>query len=213
MTDTTTPAAAPAAAPAPAASAAPAAAPAAPASSPESKGSVLEAALGAEEAKAPATEGEKPAAPGIELKLPEGYKVDDAAMAAFKEAAGKLGLDSAKAQSVFDATMALEQSRIKADEAAFAKQNAEWRKAIESDPEVGGAKLAEASIDVQRALKKFGGKDMVELLSSAGLGNHPVFFKTFAAIGRALKEDTVAGTAKAPAAPKKSDAELFGFTT
>lgn len=145
--------------------------------------------------------------------MPEGFTVDDGALKTFKESAKKLGLDSAKAQAVLEGYVALDKQRAQADEAAFQKQAAEWAKQVLSDPEVGGDKLPAAKVDVKRALDKFGGKELVGLLQQAGLSSHPVVFKTLAAIGRALKEDSVAGTAVAPKAPKKSDAELFGFTT
>lgn len=204
MTTPTTPPtapAAPAAAPAPApVPAPPAGTPTAPASTPSALGDVK-----ANEAKPPAK--------AIELKLPEGLELPPEALKGFTEIATELGLDSAKAQKVFDQFVGFQQAQSKASEAAFAAQEAKWVDALKADPELqlGGAKWPETQRAIERAKSRFpDAKGAVEVLNAAGLGNHPSVVRLFAAIGRSLKEDSVAGTSAAPPkADRLSDADVF----
>ncbi len=45
------------------------------------------------------------------------------------------------------------------------------------------------AVAARRALRRFGGNDLETVLAEAGLGSHPVFLRTFAAIGAAISED------------------------
>lgn len=146
----------------------------------------------------------------VELKLPEGFQADVKQVDAFKALASEVGLDSAKAQRVFDSYVALEKSRTEALDAAVEAQSAKWRAEVDALPEFTGPARQESMADVQRALARFGGKPLGELLDAAGLGNHPLLVKAFADIGKALREDTIAGSTK-PGAPseRRTDAEIF----
>jgi hypothetical protein len=152
-----------------------------------------------------------PATPAaIELKLPEGFDADAKALTDFKSKAAELGLDSPKAQAIIDQYVALEQSRTKQLEDAFAQQDAKWAAELAALPEFLGTKKDAAMADVHRAIKHFGGHEVAQLLDRAGLGNHPRLVQGFAAIGRALREDSIAGTTAAAAAvqPEPSWADV-----
>ena len=153
-------------------------------------------------------EGDKKAdAKPIELKLPEGMKADDAKVVAAKKLAGELGLDSEKAQKLFEADLA----QSAAAETAFAEQDKKWAETWRADPELGG-KHTDATIkDIRKAFTHFKADEARQLLLAAGLGNHPTIVKTFASIGRALRDDRIAGTANGAAGSSKpkSDGELF----
>lgn len=220
----TTPAAPTAPTAAPAAPAAPAATPAtppattpAPATTPPAVPTSAPSALGdAPEAKPAETPAAKPgdAAPtALELKLPEGFEVDAAALKGFEKTALELGLDSAKAQKVFDQFVGFQQATQKQAEAALAAQESKWLDALKADPELqlGGAKWPEAKKAIERAKAHFpDAKGAVEVLNAAGLGNHPSVVRLFAAIGRSLKEDSIAGTTAAPPkGDRLSDAAVF----
>jgi hypothetical protein len=170
-----------------------------------------EAATTADAPAAPAAvEPPKPPAE-IELKLPEGFKPDEEGLAAFKADAKELGLDSAKAQKLFDRYVALEAARGQAQAKAQAERDAKWTAEIQADPEIGGEKSEAAKADIRRALAKFGGAKMAQALHAAGLGNHPDLVRGFVAIGKAFAEDSIAGTAQAAgsAQPEKSLRELM----
>lgn len=170
------------------------------------------------DAKAPES-AEKSAPAAIELKLPEGFEADAKQLDAFKATATELGLDGPKAQRIFDQYVAIESARTKAAEDAFIAQDKKWVAELAADPELFDAKAGTlqpgAKRDIGRAVQHFKAHKAFQLVDRAGLGNHPEFVKLFAAIGRSLREDSVAGTSSsAPAAERKSDAEIFyGPTT
>ena len=148
-------------------------------------------------APAPAkTEASK--APALELKVPEGFVVDDKMLADFKANAVELGLDTPKAQKLFDQYVGLETARAKATESAFVAQDAKWQAELKADPEIGGDKFAESVQHAKRAMGRFGGAPVAQLLTQAGLGNHPALVKFFVGVGKALAEDSIQGSA-APA--------------
>ena len=204
----TTPTSTPAPAAAPPADAAPAAA------TPPIAGdapSALQSAGAAEPSKEPAKEPAK-----VELKAPKGFEPH---FEALSKHAQELGLEGEKAQKFIDSIAAVDGARAKQLDEALAAQDAKWAAELKADPEIGGPKFDAAIKDASRALARFGGKPaegqkvapLAALLHQAGLGNHPLVLKAFAAIGRAMADDTIAGTSKAaPAAgERKSDAELF----
>lgn len=214
---------APAAAPTPAAPSAPVQTsfltqptPAAPATPPAptpapAEGAVPPAAAAPAPTEAPKPpEGEKPApvAPApLELKLPDGVKVDDKVLGDFKAAATEAGLDSAKTQKFLDLYLATQKAQATAAEtaqrAAFETQQADWAKALEADKELGGAKLQETALYSRKAVQRFA-PELVPLLNDTGLGSHPDVIRVFNRIGRAISEDSLQGTGSATP-PKASD--------
>jgi hypothetical protein len=153
------------------------------------------------------------------LAIPKGFEPQSEALQA---AVKDLGLDGEKAQKMLETVASVDAVRQKALDDAFVAQDQKWAAELQADSEIGGAKFKGAMTDVQRALRRFGGADgkpgtpLARLLHSAGLGNHPLVIKAFAAVGRSLADDTVSGTIRPapPATERLSDAELFyGPTT
>lgn len=151
-------------------------------------------------------EGEKPAAETkqvaeapsdatpLELKLPEGVELDAQLLDGFKATAAKVGLDSAKAQTVFDNFVAFQQAQTKSVNESFAKQDAAWAAELKADPLLGGSKWDATRADIGRVAQHFKAGPALKLLESAGLGNHPELVRFVASVGRALREDSIAGT-------------------
>lgn len=152
----------------------------------------------------------KSAPAAIELKLPEGFDADKAALEGFKATASELGLDTAKAQKLFDQYVAIEKARGEAAEKAFAEQDAKWAAAVQADPDIGGEKLKTTVTEVRAALNWLG-PGVGQLIKAAGLGNNPDVVKAFVKLGRGLADDSIKGTSTPGAGqpPKKSDAEIF----
>lgn len=172
--------------------------------------SLVDQALKQDETAKPA-DAKADAKPGvIELKLPDGFVADQAALDTFKATASELGLDAPKAQKLFDQYVALETSRNAAVEKSVAEQEAKWSAEVQADPDLGGAKLP-VTIREVRAAVDFVGKDFGTLIAKTGFGSHPAVVRALVKVGRALKDDSIAGTSKAapPASERKSDAELF----
>jgi hypothetical protein len=139
--------------------------------------------------------GKAPDAPAdIDLKLPEGFAADEALQGDFKGAAKAAGLDSAKAQALFD-VYAKAQATAEAKQAEdFAKQRSDWVSAVKADPEIGGDNLQASVLAANRAVAKLGGPELHQLLNATGLGDHPLLVRAFARAGALLAEDSIAGT-------------------
>jgi len=148
--------------------------------------------------------------------MPAGYETQ---AEAFVKTVGELGLKGESAQKFVDAAASMDAARQKVADDAFAAQDAKWAAALQTDPDIGGAKFPSAMTDVSRALRAFGGTPaagakmtpLASLLHHAGLGNNPLVLKAFAAIGRLMADDTISGTQRPapPAAERLSDAEVF----
>lgn len=147
----------------------------------------------------------------VELKLPDGLEVDAKLVDGFKATATELGLDSAKAQKVFDTFVGFQQAQVKASDEAFAKQDAAWVAALKSDAELGGEKWDATRADIGRAAKHFKAGPALKLLEASGLGNNVELVRFVAGVGRALREDSIAGTTNASSskAERPSDASIL----
>jgi hypothetical protein len=140
-----------------------------------------------------------PAAAPIELKLPEG--VDAKQFDAFRELAGKHGLKGEAAQAVVDHYLERQQAATKANQTAMEKSITDaresWRAAALADKEIAGGdpqKFAESLNLAERAVLKFGGRELLETLGATGLGSHPTVVRAFVRVGKAMAEDSISGT-------------------
>lgn len=84
---------------------------------------------------------------------------------------------------------------------AFQNLVKEWGNQAMNDPEFGGDNFIASSENAKRAIDKFGGESLKQILNETGYGNHPEIFKAFARIGKEMSEDTFV-KAKAHAAPQ-----------
>jgi hypothetical protein len=140
----------------------------------------------------------------VEIKVPDGASIDKASMEGFVKVAGELGLDSVKAQKIADHYFSMQKTSL----AAQAEQSTKWAEEAKADPEIGGAKF-DATLDVaKKALDRFGGTDLKELLVSTGLGNHKAIIRAFAKAGQAIAEDKIAPTAGMSGGGELSPAEI-----
>jgi hypothetical protein len=117
-----------------------------------------------------------------------------------RELFSKLGFTQEQAQALVDFSdaQAAESSKAAATmlEEQKATRRAEHFKALESDKELGGAKLEATKADYHRAIRALGGKELADALKSEGLENWPPLVKALTKAGRALAEDTVTDTTK-----------------
>lgn len=93
----------------------------------------------------------------------------------------------------------------KAIEDAGAELSANLARDLQSDPEVGGAKLKESQAFAAKAIAQFipdatARSEFSKFLNESGLGNHPLLTRVIAGAGRALSEASTpaAETAKEP---------------
>lgn len=159
-----------------------------------------------------------PAAAPIELKLPEGVKADEGVLTKFKEVAGKVGLKSEGAQQLLELYTGLQkeaETKAVADaETAFKAQLDTWTKAVKADKDLGGANFDGTLKAAQKAVTKFDSSgELRQIFEVTGLGSHPAVVRAFAAIGKALAEDSVAGGGSSGGAVKKDLADTMFSNT
>ena len=135
--------------------------------------------------------------------MPEGLKVEPKLIEAFKATAAELKLEGPGAQKVLDVFLGQQKAAIEADEARYTQQETKWVEEITKDPELGGANLAASRTSATKAVMKYGGEPLAQLLKATGLDNNPVFFRTFAKLGKAMGEDSLGGVGSAPAPTKE----------
>lgn len=164
-------------------------------------------------APAPAAEAPKPAAAvapvapvPLELKLPEGVTKDDPLIAGFTPLAQEFGLKGEQAQKLVDLYAGAQKAQTEKTNAALIAETKAWQDATKADPEIGGEKFAASIALANKAVSAFGGQELFDILKASGLGSHPVVVKAFARAGKAIAEDTSAGTSNG-AAPSATTAE------
>lgn len=140
--------------------------------------------------------GETPPAT-IDLKLPEGFVADEAALGEYKSVAQALGLKGEQAQKVFDVYAKHEAARDAARQAqaveAREAQNRQWAEAARADKEYGGGNFDASLAHAQRAMARFGSKELLTWLNESGAGNHPELMRAFIRAGKAISEDNTRG--------------------
>lgn len=176
-------------------------------SSAEAPANQQPAAAPAEAAK-PA-EGAKPAAPAeVEIKLPEGETLDEAAIAAIKADIKDLGLEGEAAQKYADKRLAAEKSFVEKQQAMFKESVSKWAAEARADKEIGGDAFDANLATAKKALDTFASEGLREMLNSTGFGSHPEVIRLFHKIGAAISEDRLV-TGKAPDAPADPAKRLF----
>lgn len=118
------------------------------------------------------------------FELPEGRTLDakaaELAAPVFKE----LGLSQEAASKVVAVHDSLVRASEEALQTAIAEQNAQWVKESKEAKDIN-TEVA------QKALGKFGSKELTQYLKDSGLGNHPHLLRMMTKIGLTIKEDTV----------------------
>ncbi len=147
-----------------------------------------------------------------DFTMPEGIKIDLAAMEKFTPMAKELNLTQDQAQKLVDiqATMMAEAGQAMQDD--LDSKIDTWVDGAENDREIGGneevfdAKVATAN----KAVVQFGTTGLLELFDATGIGNHPEVIRVFYRIGKLLENDKVMlGSASGPSTPKSAAEILF----
>lgn len=181
-----------------------------------------ETALGAadtEAADAGEAEGEaaQPEIPeAYELTFSEGVTADAATIEEATPLLKELNLSNEQAQKFVPIIEAHTERAIKARDAQIdqfiTEQRKGWLDAAKSDEQIGGKNWDATIVDAAKALDRFGavkGSEFRGLLDQTGLGNHPEMIRMFAAIGKAISEDTDFPRASGANAPAQSREEIL----
>ncbi len=129
----------------------------------------------------------------IKITLPEGTKINEKLLSAFTDFAKteKLGNETAnKLANLYAGLIKDEDAQI---EQVIQKQNQTWAKALEADPEFGGAQLGESKQALARWMKEYGSPELRADLKKFGLDNLPSLVKAIRKSGLGLREDNSGG--------------------
>jgi hypothetical protein len=169
-------------------------------------------------------EGEAPAKidpASYEIKLAEGFVVDEPSLNEFKTTAAELGLPPEGAQKLVDLYTKVAQAQVAklndASAAEFQRQQSEWTQQVQAMPEFQGERAAQTTAFLGRVMDEFGSPEAREYLNSTGAGNHPAIVKMILGMANALLEgeptpvgkpgSLASPTGKAPA--RRSGAEIL----
>lgn len=143
-----------------------------------------------------------------DFKLPDGVKLDEAALAEALPVFKDLNLTQEQAQKLVDLQSKFVQANA---EKAVENWNAHMEAtlaAAKADPEIGGQNWEQSLSRAKAFIQAFGTPALQEYLNTAEAGSHVEIIRAFAKAGKAVSEDGfVPGSA--PPAHKKSAAELI----
>lgn len=142
------------------------------------------------------------------FEMPEGFEVDEAALAGATPIFQELGLSQAKAQKLVSFFAEHEGQRAEAMAAGHVAQVEAWETAAR---EQFGAEFDGTVQTAVAGLKRFDTDGKVsEVLNSTGLGSHPEVIALFNRIGKATSEDTFDGKTTTIATEKTLEDKLYG---
>lgn len=120
-----------------------------------------------------------------DFKLPEGLTLDKGLADKFAASAKKLGLSQESAQELVTLQAENAAATLKAGLDSWNQTKEGWRN--ETIKELGANYEKELSY-AAKALDRFGGPELRQLLSDTGLGEHKLLAKAFIAIGKQMSE-------------------------
>lgn len=188
---------------------------------PEAKPDTAAAAPTSDAAAAAGAEGDKATAEGSEPKpgapekyedftVPEGFVLDEAAMAEFLPMAKGLNLSQEQAQQLVDLQTKLVGQAQKQADAAWDETLDGWKQQVVADKDIGGQNLPGTIAACGKAIDAFGSPTLRQTLEATGVGNHPDIVRFFAAVGKAMSEDRLhVGNAQESGGPVPLEKRLF----
>jgi len=131
----------------------------------------------------------------IVYEIPEGYKEEDLdkeLLGEYNEMAKKAGLSKESYTEFFKKyAQGVEKYQDKLFEAVV-KQQTEWKRQIENDPEIGGEQKDKTLLTINQMLKTVGGESEITEFKNAmretGAGNNPVIVKFLARVSKMVSE-------------------------
>lgn len=154
-----------------------------------------------------------------DLKVPEGMELDEVLLNEFSPLAKELKLTNDGAQKLVETMMPKVMSRFaEQQQAAWERTLETWVGEINADKEMGGENLKATKEAAEKALAKFGTKELSAMLGyrtaenpkGLGLGNHPELVRVFAKIGKAMAEDSFHNSNSGSGGSKDAAEIMFG---
>ena len=141
-----------------------------------------------------------------EIKLPDGFVIDETVSKPFVEIVNKYGLgrDAVAELTALQATAMKNVSD--GGTKAWSDMQEKWTGEVKADPEIGGEKLPEVLGSISKLVDKYGTPDLRSAMDVTGAGNNPHVIRFLAKVAKDLGEGKFV-PAGDPALGKKSAAE------
>lgn len=152
-----------------------------------------------------------------EINMPDGMELDTELTEKFNVIAKKYNMSQAGANELIALAVELTTKTGNGLQDAInsyrSQQLEEYKKALNDDKEIGGAKLEQTLKIANTAYKHFVPQETDEVLRNAGLTINPSIIKMFHSIGQQMKNDSIFQS-RTPIVSELSPAEiLYGKTT
>lgn len=141
-----------------------------------------------------------------EIKLPEGFVIDETISKPFVEIVNKYGLgrDAVAELTALQATAMKNVSD--GGTKAWSAMQEKWTGEVKADPEIGGEKLETTLSSISKVVDKYGSPEARSAFDITGAGNNPHIIKMLAKMAKELNEGSFV-PAGDPTVGKKTAAE------
>jgi hypothetical protein len=157
---------------------------------------------------------EDPAAPKVpekyELKLPENSPLQASALEEIAAFAKEQGFSNEQAQKLVERQSEAIARFVEGQKEQLHTADADWKKTLSADPEIGGIALEENGKVAFRAAAKFFGEEFVDAMIDMKLNHYPPLFKGLVRIGKAMANDSFVPPGSAAGAKKSAEEVLYG---
>ena len=157
---------------------------------------------------APAQTESKPSE--IELKLPEGSRLNPEVLDQIKSYAKDKNLSSEIAQEILMREHKAIEDLYESSKNNHEQTIAKWAETAKLDPEYGGENFGQSVEIAKRALEKFATPQLIEEINATGYGNHPEVIRLFTRIGKLLANDKMEQPGSQMGAAKPLEEIFYG---
>lgn len=123
-----------------------------------------------------------------DFTMPEGFALAEGVADKLKAFGKDANLSQARVQQIVELGTELSQSIADQQAQGFADLREGWKEASRTDEEFGGTKLQESLASAAAFRDAFGSPELIELLNSSGMGDHPEVVRLFARAGKAMAD-------------------------
>jgi hypothetical protein len=129
-----------------------------------------------------------------DFELPEGVEVDEEMMKPFLEIVNNNELsDKERSQELVNLYATKQQEAVEAQYQSWEDTRNSWKTEAKADKEIGGAAFDENLAHAQKALARYGSKELQEFGDQYGWADHPEYLRMLVRVGKTLSEDNSAG--------------------
>lgn len=150
-------------------------------------------------------EEQQPAVDYTAIKLPDGYELTPEISEQLTPVLSSMHATQDQAQQLADLHCKLMNQAIQDYHNHISEMVSGWSKELKTDPEIGGAKLAENLSYGNKLLKEFGSPQLIQFMADSNLNVQPDVVKFLCKVGKALSEDRFVDSSQRGASQRNID--------